>query len=299
MFKYSLRQLEYAVACADLGSVAAAAVRLGVAQPTVSTAVQKLEEHIGLQIFVRHTAKGVTPSAQGSKFLTHARALLAHARDVQLASASANELTKTEVQFGCFHTLAPLYVPKLVRGFSKQNPGVKFCIDEGAQDHLIEGLRTGRLELALVYDVELPADIESKPIARLRPYVLLPANHRLARNAAVSLTELADEPFISLSIEPSRSYFARVLASCGVAPKTAHATTSIELLRGMVGNGLGYSLLTTRPAGDRTYDGAKLAVRSIAEEIEHGVVALATLKQMRPSSAAAAFAAFVSAQISK
>ena len=83
MLLYTLRQLEYAVAIADCGSVAGAAERLRVAQPSVSAALMKLEDQLGLQIFIRHHAQGVTPTSAGGRFLAAARSLLAQAQDFQ------------------------------------------------------------------------------------------------------------------------------------------------------------------------------------------------------------------------
>ena len=61
------------------------------------------------------------------------------------------------------------------------------------------------------------------------------------------------------------------------------------MVRGLVGQGLGFSVLVTRPFGDRSYAGEELAVRPIAEEVERGVIALASLKQMRKTRLVSAF----------
>ena len=69
MLRYTLRQLEYALAVNAHGSVARAAASFGVAQPSVSASLAKLEEQIGLQLFIRHHAQGVTATPQGARFL--------------------------------------------------------------------------------------------------------------------------------------------------------------------------------------------------------------------------------------
>ena len=83
MLRFTLRQIEYAVAIWDHGSVAAASAHLRVAQPTLSAALAKLEEQVGLQLFIRHHAQGVSPSPSGLRFLAEARNLLTHAQDLQ------------------------------------------------------------------------------------------------------------------------------------------------------------------------------------------------------------------------
>jgi DNA-binding transcriptional LysR family regulator len=289
MILYTLRQLEYAVRTADLGSVAAAAEAMGVAQPSVSAALMKLEDQIRHQLFVRQPAHGVMPSPQGSRFLAEARSLLAHADEVQrLAAATGTEIAG-QMTLGGFPTLAAAYGPRLLKSFTALHGAAKVVLKEGSQTELIEGLRTGQFDLALLYPVDLPSDLEPIPLARFDPYVLLPASHRLAKKRRVSLNELASEPMILLDILPSRVFFTRILERAGVTPSIVFASPSLELVRGLVGQGMGYSLLVTRPHGDTAYDGGALAARPIAEETEKGEIALASLRSLRPTRLVTAF----------
>lgn len=298
MLKFTLRQLEYAVTVADCGTVAAAAHLLGVAQPSISAALKNLENQVGMQLFVRRTAKGVVPSPQGARFLSEARSLMSHARELERASTGLTDSVAGELRIGCFHTLAPVYIPRLISSFSKRHPGVVMRLEEGDEGRLFDGLRGGRLDLALIYRVADAPDIQMADVATLTPHVILPAGHALAKRKTVDLRDLANEPFISLNIEPSRTYFNRLLLAAGVTPKITTETSSIELLRAMVGHGMGYSVLITRPVGDRSYDGKRLAVRDIGGEVECGIVSLATLKTMRPTHLVATFISFATQFIS-
>jgi DNA-binding transcriptional LysR family regulator len=291
MLRFTLRQIEYAVAIWDHGSVAAASVRLGVAQPTLSAALAKLEEQVGLQLFIRHHAQGVSPSPAGLRFLAEARNLLTHAQDFQRDMAVAGNAIEGDLSLGSFATIAPAFVPQLIKSFTSLHPKVTIRMAEGTQDELLEGLRRGRHDVALLYEVDMPEDVAVTPLASFTPYVLLPARHRLTRLRHVPLIALKDEPFILLDIAPSRTYFTRILENAGVAPVIAFASPSLEVVRGLVGQGLGYSILVTRPHGDHAYAGDQLAVRPIADEVERGVIALAALKQMRKTRLVSAFEA--------
>ena len=181
MLRYTLRQLEYAVAIADCGSVAGAAARLRVAQPSVSAALIKLEGQMGLQIFIRHHAQGVTPTTAGQRFLASARSLLAQAQDFQREAESAGTEVAGQLTLGCFVTIAPVFIPKLFAGFRKLYPQAELKLQEGIQDDLIAGLRAGRFDLALLYRLDLPDDLTVLDLATMEPYALLPASHPLAR----------------------------------------------------------------------------------------------------------------------
>lgn len=291
MLRFTLRQIEYAVGIWDHGSVAAASAQLGVAQPTLSASLAKLEEQVGLQIFIRHHAQGVSPSPAGLRFLAEARNLLTHAQDLQRDTAAAGTAIEGQLALGSFATIAPSFVPPLIKSFTSLHPKVAIRMAEGTQDELFEGLRSGAHDLALLYEVDMPDDMAVTTLASFTPHILLPARHRLTKFRNVPLAALKDEPFILLDIAPSRTYFTRILETAGIAPRVAFASPSLEVVRGLVGQGLGYSILVTRPFGDHSYAGEALAVRPIADEVERGVIALAALRQMRKTRLVSAFEA--------
>lgn len=292
MLRYSLRQLEYLVACIESGSFAAAAARLNVSQPSISTAIAKLESALGVQLLLRHHAQGVTPTASGERMLQSARSLLSHAGDLQRIEIGEDETLASELTLGCFQSLAPAFLPRMMAELRSKLPGLKLHLREGTQDVLIDDLRQGRCEMALLYDLGLPGGLNLTPLATLTPNVLLPEGHWAAEGGSVSLAELAGEPLVLLDVPPSREYFLGLLASVGVKAEPAYATPSFEVVRGLVGNGLGYTLLVTRPVGDMTYDGLKLAVRPIREAVNTSDLVLAALSDLRPTRAMRAFEGF-------
>jgi DNA-binding transcriptional LysR family regulator len=292
MLRFTLRQLEHALAIAEHGSIAKAAQRLGVAQPSLSASLQKLEAQLGLQLFIRQHAQGVLPSPQGLRFLNEARSLVAHGSDFQRDTTDASTLVEGDLTIGSFSTIAPVYAPRLISGFQKQHPKARLRLEEGAQEQLIAGLHSGQYDLVLLYKLDMTDDLKVTELATLKPYVLLNANHSLAKKKRVSLHDLVNEPFIVLDILPSRTYFTRLLESQGITPKISFASPSLELVRGLVGQGLGYSLLITRPHGDATYDGEQLAIRPLVEEVEDGVIAIAALKSLRPTRLISTFEEF-------
>ena len=289
-----MRQIEYLVAAADAGSVAGAALRLNVAQPSVSAAIGKLEQQIGVELFVRHHAQGVSLTPAGRRLLATARSLLVHAEDWQRQATEAGTQIVGELGVAAFATLAPTFMPALITEFRRRHPKVSIRLIEGTQDALIDGLREARFELALLYEVDLPGDLAVTQLASFDPYVLLPAGHRLAKRRSVPLQELAGEPMVLLDVTPSRAYFTRMLRRAGVEPKIAFSSPSLELVRGLVARGFGYSLLVTRPHGDHAYEGLPLAIRPIRGAAEKGLISLARLAALRPTRLVTTFSDFCS-----
>ena len=188
---------------------------------------------------------------------------------------------------GCFHTFAPYVMPRLIR----QMETTPLRLIEGDQRRLRESLASGECEVALLYDIDLEPEFELLPLAELEPYVLLPDNHRLARQFEVMPEDLAEEPMVLLDAPPSAEYFLGLLRAARVEPLVAYRSSSFEMVRGMVGHGLGYALLVTKPAADMTYDGMKLVTRPLIGGHPASRIVLAHGKGAELSPAAERFAA--------
>ena len=283
MHRFSLRQLEYFVACLDHGSTADAASALNVSQPTISIAVTKLEDQLGVQLLRRHHSQGVTATASAENILHSARALLAHATDLQSQIMTKGDTISGELKLGSFSTLASSILPRLVNSFSSKHPEIQLKITEGTQVELLDGLNSGQLEMALLYDLDLPSSIKKTKLTELTPHAVLPAGHPLSTQADVDITDLVDEPFILLDIPPSREYFLGLFKSVGLEPNIVHSSPSLELVRGLVGYGLGFSLLVTRPMSDMTYDGQQLDIKPLRNKFTKSSIVLAHHKDLRPT----------------
>ena len=281
MHRFSLRQLEYFVACVDHGSTADAAGALNVSQPTISIAVTKLEDQLGVQLLRRHHSQGVTATASAENILHSARALLAHATDLQSQIMTKGDTISGELKLGSFSTLASSILPRLVNSFSSKHPEIQLKITEGTQVELLDGLNSGQLEMALLYDLDLPSSIKKTKLTELTPHAVLPAGHPLSTQADVDIADLADEPFILLDIPPSREYFLGLFKSVGLEPNIVHSSPSLELVRGLVGYGLGFSLLVTRPMSDMTYDGQQLDIKPLRNKFTKSSIVLAHHKDLR------------------
>lgn len=191
---------------------------------------------------------------------------------------------------GCYQVFAPYIVPALVARLTKLHPDLSLRLVEADQEHLIASLRRNDIEIALLYDFGLETDLHAEPLAELWPYVLLAEGHPLADAHQIALEELQQEPLILLDLEPSRGYFLSLFRDAGLTPHIGLRSRSLEIVRGFVGHGLGYSLLATKPANNMTYDGRALAVRPISNAVKNSRLVLATLSHRPLSPVALEFA---------
>lgn len=201
--------------------------------------------------------------------------------------ASAQVQMGSRLTVGCFHTFGPFIIPRLIR----QMEGFEVSLVEGDQRRLSESLKAGESEVALLYDLDLDEGFETIPLQELSPYVLVADGHRLAQQSEIDPTELAEEPMVLLDAPPSSDYFLGLMRKAGIEPLVAWRTRSFEMLRGLVGHGLGYALLTTKPATDMTYDGIRLVTRPLLGDHAPGRIAIAWRKGATLSAPAKRFIA--------
>lgn len=287
---FTLKQLRYFVAVAEHQSVTRAADSLYVSQPAISSAIAQLEKIFDVQLLIRHQAKGVDLTASGRALLVKARQLLTHSEELSLESSELGESLRGGLEIGSFVTLSPFYLPTILKQMISQYPDINVTVHEGAMDTLQNHLLDGTCEIALLYGLDLDAQIDTEVMIEIPPYALLPRNHRLAKNKTVSLKDLAHEPMILIDLPHSREYFRSLFLQLGIEPRVQFRTRSYELIRGMVANGHGYSLLNLKPAVDITYDGEAVICIPAKEKLEPLPVCLAWNGGVRFTCRAHAFA---------
>jgi DNA-binding transcriptional LysR family regulator len=290
--RFTLRQLEYFVTVADEGTMAGAAQHHHISQSAVSLAITELERALGVQLLVRRRARGIELTGAGREVLPEVRRLLAHAAEVQATGRSAGQEVAGDLVLGCYPTLTPFLLPQILGRFPEQHPSVTVRLFEGSVAEMLDRLLDGTCEMALMYDLGIGREIATTLLYRVRPYVLLPRDHRLAVPGPISLAELREEPMVMLDMPPSATMFREVLASGGIEPNVRFSSANFESVRSLVASGAGYSLLLQRPSPDVTYAGPPVVHREIAEEVRTVDVVLASARAARLTRRAEAFAAF-------
>ena len=296
--RYTLRQLSYFVATADVLSFTAASKLLHISQPSISTALAELESSFGVQLFVRHHAAGLSLTQAGRDLLGLARSLLKSAEDLQATARELESGMSGVITLGCLASLAPPILPAILASFIAEHANVDFDTREVSHEELLRGLRDGSLDLALTYDLALVDEIEFTPLVELPPYVILPKLHKLARIGPVALASLLDEPYVMLDLPYSREYFASLFDTVDRRPVPAFHSSQPEVVRGMVANGLGYSILNFPLKSTQTVDGSEFAIRPFKEKLRAMTLGIARLASVQPRRVVQRFAEFCAARIS-
>ena len=179
----------------------------------------------------------------------------------------------------------------------QSNAGVEVNVSEGDQAELLSKLKKGAIDLALTYNLQLDSDIAFTPLVELKPYVLLAADHRLAGRKSISLTALAEEKFILLDLPLSDTYFMSLFDSHNLKPRIYARTRHIEVQRGLVAKGYGYSLGNVRPVNLQSLDGSELRYVPLSGFNPGLTLGIATLATIRKTIVVDSFSQFCLEQI--
>ena len=296
--RYTLRQLEYFIAAGETGSITLASERVHISQPSISTAISHLERELGVQLFIRHHAQGLSLTPVGRNVLFEAKKIITQAEGLYACASEAQGQIRGGLSFGCMVTLAPMLAPELAHSFAMAYPATRVRLVEGNQKELLEGLRCSEVDIALTYDLQIPDDIEFDPLARLPPHVVLSEAHPLAQHSALTLQELESEPLILLDLPLSREYFLSLFMKEGLSPNIMIRSAHQEVIRTMVANGHGYSLFNVRPRSDYALDGRRVVRVRLAGDHRPMVVGSATLKGLVRTQLVRAFESHCRASIS-
>ncbi len=238
-----LRQLEYFVAVTEEANFTRAAARLHVAQPGVSAQIRQLEAELG-QALLDRSARTVRLTAAGSAALPYARAALAAVANVRLVIDELAGLIRGHVAVGMV-TSVSFDLPKLLAEFHQDHPAVEITLSEDNSDVLLEGLRAGRLDVALIgSSASHPGGIATQVIADQSLVAAVAHSHPLAAQTSITVAVLADQALISLPIGTGlRSRLDNACATAGVRPRIAFEASDPRILAQLAARGLGVAVL--------------------------------------------------------
>lgn len=244
-----LRHLRYFVAVAEAANFTKASARLRVAQPALSRQVRDLEEEIGVDL-MRRGPRGVVLTAEGKLFVEEARVLLARADESidKVRALARGDYGELNIGYSPSPTVELL--PPAMAAFQKAVPRVKVTLHDLAGDELVDGLKSGTLELAVMVQPsqEQSAGLKFEPLRQYPYCVAMPAAHPFARRKSVSVELLAAEPLVALRRKDYSEFYRildRVFAPTGLKPRIAVECDSASSLITGVEVGRGVALVNT------------------------------------------------------
>jgi len=240
-----LRHFRYFQAVAQELHFGRAAARLHIAQPSLSRQIQQLEEEIGTPL-LRRTQRRVELLPAGQVFLERSNRVL---EEVERAVVDARRTAAGEfgrLSVGFIHSSTYGLLPSIIERFRHLYPDIELELHEMpiVEQHL--ALARGVIDVGLLRPQPAPPEIEVQPVMEDPFLVAVPHSHRLARQKAVRLAELAGEPMVMFPHGGSPLFHSRIMAMCeraGFTPRVVQQATQIHTVAGLVGAGIGLAII--------------------------------------------------------
>ncbi|WP_312947271.1 LysR family transcriptional regulator [Superficieibacter sp.] len=241
-----LRHLRYFIAVAEELHFGRAAARLNISQPPLSQQIQMLEQHIGARLFNR-TNRSVSLTAAGKQFLADSRQILLLVDDAALRATRLHHGETGELRIG-FTSSAPFIksVSDTLSSFRQRYPDVHIQTRETNTREQIAPLNDGELDLGLMRNTQLPDTLNAQVILHEPLLAMIHRDHPLAQQAAVSLAELAQEPFVFFDPHVGTGLYDDILGLMrryGLTPVITQEVGEAMTIIGLVAAGLGVSIL--------------------------------------------------------
>lgn len=281
----TLTELRYVVTLAREKHFGRAAERCHVSQPTLSVAVRKLEDELGIPLFER-SKSSIRVTESGERIIEQAQRVLDQVGVIRDMAQDGKNQLNSPLKVGAIYTIGPYLFPHLLPELRRAAPEMPLYIEENYTANLRQKLRHSELDAIIV---ALPFDepeVVTLPLYDEPFVVLLPADHHLAANAELTAEELAKEQLLLLG--PGHCFRDQVLESCPplvdavtnrsnaqASPALVTEGSSLETIRHMVASGLGITVLPLSAATAMQYREDILVVRPFAAPVPFRTVALA------------------------
>jgi LysR family hydrogen peroxide-inducible transcriptional activator len=280
----TLSEFRYIVAVANELHFGRAAEKCFVSQPTLSVAVKKIEEELGVTLFERHQHEvSITPI--GETIIRQAKIVLNETNTLkELAKQNKDELSG-ELKLGVIFTIGPYLLPKLIPVIHKQLSELSLIIEEDYTENLSTKLKAGEIDIAILANPFEQPGICTEILYEEPFMVALPSNHPLTKKKKLNADDLLDDTMLLLkSGNCFRDQVVKVCPSC-VSPmgksrklqKTLQSS-SIETIRQMVAAGAGITILPTSSTEAQTGLNGLLEYRPFTKPVPFREVIIAYRK---------------------
>src|SRR5690625_4638304 len=242
--KMELRQIKYFIEVAQREHVTEAANALHVAQSAVSRQIFNLEEELGVDLFIRE-GRTVRLTRIGQVFLEHMEKAMNVIDDAKQEVEEYLDPDKGTLQIGFSASLASYILPTAILYFRKQYPNVKFVLNQGSHNELMDAVTKGEMNIALVGPLPTENEkIKSSVLFTEDIVALLSTNHPLANRSTLKLIELRDDSFVLFP----EGFILRdvIMEGClqrGFQPNVSFEGKDLDAIKGLVSAGLGVTLL--------------------------------------------------------
>ena len=274
----TITELRYILAVAQEMHFGKAAQKCFVSQPTISIAIRKLEDNLGVIIFERSKTSLIITEV-GQQILHKARQIIEGISDIQTIAKQSKLPYAMPIKIGAIYTIGPYFFPQLINELNHGKSKIKLIIEEGYTQNLQTKLITGELDVIILATPFKQQGITTKYLYSEELKIIIPTNHEWKNRKSIKPSELSTQTLLLLQM--GNCFRDEILKICPTFMATDNntstnnmiTTTSLETVKYMVTSNLGISVMPNKaikPTDNNTY-----LIKQFASPIPHREIIIA------------------------
>ncbi|XAH25406.1 LysR substrate-binding domain-containing protein [Xylophilus sp. GW821-FHT01B05] len=273
----SLKQVHYFLAAAETGQFSAAAAKVYVTQTAITAAIKELESSLGLKLFLRHHASGVSLTVDGQKFLHHAYNIVAAVNSAIHDPGLMRQDVSGRVRLGATPSMLGSYVVPAIARFSRAYPQIEVEVIELERPALESALLRGEVDIGVLWLINLdePGAFGTVPLTRSRRQLWLPASHPLLNKRNISLSDIRELPYVLFNVDETPRNTLLFWKQAGLEPNIRYCVSSVEAVRSLVAQGMGVTILSDVTYRPFSCEGLRIEARSLIDGLPSIEIGLA------------------------
>jgi DNA-binding transcriptional LysR family regulator len=261
----SLKAMEYFTTALRHGSISQAAAELNIAASAIGAAIDQVEATFDLTLTIRQRSRGIRANASGRLVAQKFERLLEDYAAVMTEGADLKQALSGTLRVGYYAPIAPAFLPPILASFIPDGHDITLHLDECDNDSAQDGLLNGTYDVVLFVSEDVRPAVDFDVLIAAPAYCLVPAGHAFAKQASVTVAQIASQPLVVLNRPVAAAYYQSLFDANDIT--VAAYANSTEMVRSLVGAGHGCAVLNMQPLTAQSYCGATLVGVPISDPL--------------------------------
>lgn len=261
----SLKAMEYFTTALRQGSISKAAAELNIAASAIGGAIDQVEAAFDLTLTIRQRSRGITANASGRQVAQKFERLLEDYAAVLAEGADLKQALSGTLRVGYYAPIAPAFLPQILASFIPDGHDITLHLDECDNDSAQDGLLNGTYDVVLFVSEDVRPAVDFDVLIEAPAYCLVPAGHSFAKQASVTVAQIASQPLVVLNRPVAAAYYQSLFDANDIT--VAAYANSTEMVRSLVGAEHGCAVLNMQPLTAQSYSGSTLVGVPISDPL--------------------------------
>ena len=261
----SLKAMEYFTTALRQGSISKAAAELNIAASAIGGAIDQVEAAFDLTLTIRQRSRGITANASGWQVAQKFERLLEDYAAVLAKGADLKQALSGTLRVGYYAPIAPAFLPQILASFIPDGHDITLHLDECDNDSAQDGLLNGTYDVVLFVSEDVRPAVDFDVLIEAPAYCLVPAGHSFAKQASVTVAQIASQPLVVLNRPVAAAYYQSLFDANDIT--VAAYANSTEMVRSLVGAEHGCAVLNMQPLTAQSYSGSTLVGVPISDPL--------------------------------